>query len=160
MYAINYDNSRHSVLRLIWWRHQMESFSALLALCEGNPPFTGGFPSQRQVTRSFDVFFYLRLDKPFSNQSRRRWFEMPSRSLWRHCNGSSARYSVKKSSTWHKQQSDGFCWISQPIMTTSSNVNIFRVSGPLCGEFTGHRWIPLTKVNDAGLWCFLWSTPE
>ena len=36
----------------IWWRHQMETFSASLALCEGNPPVTGGFPSQRPVTRS------------------------------------------------------------------------------------------------------------
>ena len=41
---------------LTWWRHQMETFSALLALCEGNPPVTGGFPSQKPVTRSFDVF--------------------------------------------------------------------------------------------------------
>ena len=39
-----------------WWRHQMETFSALLALWEGNPPFTGGFPSQRPVTRSFEFF--------------------------------------------------------------------------------------------------------
>ena len=46
-----------------WWRHQMETFSALLALCEGNPPVTGGFPSQRPVTRSFDLFFDLRLNK-------------------------------------------------------------------------------------------------
>ena len=37
----------------------MEAFSALLALCEGNPPVTGWFPSQRPVTRSFDVFFGL-----------------------------------------------------------------------------------------------------
>ena len=42
---------------------------------------------------------------------------------------------------------------------TSSNGNIFRVAGPLCGEFTGHRWIPLTKTSDAELWCFLWSAP-
>ena len=35
-----------------------------------------------------------------------------------------------------------------------------RVTGPLCGEFTGHRWIPHTKASDAELWCFLWSTPE
>ena len=35
----------------------MEIFSALLALCDGNPPVTGGFPSQRPVTRSFDIFF-------------------------------------------------------------------------------------------------------
>ena len=33
-----------------WWHHQMETFSALLVLCEGNPPVTGGFPSKRPVT--------------------------------------------------------------------------------------------------------------
>ena len=47
-----------------WWRHQMETFSTLLALCEGNLPVTGGFPSQRPVTRSFDIFFDLCLNKP------------------------------------------------------------------------------------------------
>ena len=40
---------------------------------------------------------------------------------------------------------------------TSSNGNIFRVTGHLCGEFTGHRWIPFTKASDAALWYFLWS---
>ena len=40
-------------------------------------------------------------------------------------------------------------------MMTSSNGNIFHVTGHLCGEFTGHRWIPLTKASDAELWCFL-----
>ena len=39
-----------------WWRNQMETFSALLALCAGNSPVTGEFPSQRPVTQSFDVF--------------------------------------------------------------------------------------------------------
>ena len=34
------------------------NISALLALCEGNPPVTGAFPSQKPVTRSFDIFFY------------------------------------------------------------------------------------------------------
>ena len=42
---------------------------------------------------------------------------------------------------------------------TSSNGNIFRVTGPLCGEFTGHRWIPLTKASDVELRCILWSAP-
>ena len=42
---------------------------------------------------------------------------------------------------------------------TSSNGNIFRVTGPLWGEFTGNRWIPITKAIDAELWCFLWSPP-
>ena len=39
---------------------------------------------------------------------------------------------------------------------TSSNINIFRVTGLLCGKFTSHLWIPLTKASDAELWCFLW----
>ena len=70
----------------------------------GNSPVSGGFPSQRanifritdplweeftghrRVTRSFDVFFDLRLNKRLSKQSRRRWFQTQSRSLWRHCN--------------------------------------------------------------------------
>ena len=52
----------------------------------GNSPVTGEFPSHRPVTRSFDVFFDLRLNKRLSKQSRRRWFETPSRSLWHHCN--------------------------------------------------------------------------
>ena len=52
-----------------WWRHQMETFSALLAICAGNSPVTGEFPAQRPVTRSFGVFFYLRLNKRLSKQS-------------------------------------------------------------------------------------------
>ena len=42
-------------------------------------------------------------------------------------------------------------------MMPSSNGNIFRVTGPLWGESTGHQWIPLTKASDMELWCFLWS---
>ena len=45
-------------------------------------------------------------------------------------------------------------WMFVPMMT-SSNGNIFRVTGRLCGEFTGHRWIPRTKASDAELWCFM-----
>ena len=30
----------------------------------------------------------------------------------------------------------------------------FCVTGPLCGKFTGHWWIPSTKASDAKLWCF------
>ena len=48
----------------------------------------------------------------------------------------------------------------QFIMMTSSNGNIFRVTGHLCGEFTGPRWIPRTKASEAELWCFLWSASE
>ena len=73
-------------LNYIWWRHEMETFSALLALCAGNSPVTSEFPSQRQVASSFDVFFDLHLNKWLSKQSRGWWFETPSCSLWRHCN--------------------------------------------------------------------------
>ena len=41
----------------------------------------------------------------------------------------------------------------------SSNGNFFRIIGPLCAEFTGDQWVPLTKASDAELWCFLWSAP-
>ena len=46
-----------------WWRHEVETFSALLAICAGNSPITSEFPAQKSVTRSFDVFFDLRLNK-------------------------------------------------------------------------------------------------
>ena len=64
-----------------WWRHQMETFSALLAICAGNSPVTGEFPAHRPVTRSFDVFVDLLLNRRWG-----WWFETPSSPLWRHCN--------------------------------------------------------------------------
>ena len=53
------DVSRYlaSINESTWWRHQMEAFSALLALCEGDPSVIDGSPTQRPVTRSVDVFF-------------------------------------------------------------------------------------------------------
>ena len=63
----------------------MEAFSAILAFCAGNSPVTGEFPEQRPVTQSFDVFFDLGPSQQLSKQLRRRIFETPSRSLWRHC---------------------------------------------------------------------------
>ena len=68
------------------WRHQTETFYALLVLCAGSSPVTDEFPSQRPVIRIFDVFFDLRLNKRLSKQSWRWWFKTPSRSFWRHCN--------------------------------------------------------------------------
>ena len=52
----------------------------------GDTSLTGDFPSQRPVTRSFDVFFDPRLNQQLNKQWRRWWFETPSHSLWRHCN--------------------------------------------------------------------------
>ena len=69
-----------------WWRHQMETFSALLAICAENSPVPGEFPAQRPVTRSFDVFFDPRPNKRLSKQSWGWWSETPSSSLLRHRN--------------------------------------------------------------------------
>ena len=57
-------------------------------LCVGISSVTVEFPSQRPLTRRFDVFFDLRLNKRLSKQSGRRCFETPSRSFWCHCNDS------------------------------------------------------------------------
>ena len=92
-----------------WWRHQMETFSALLALCVGNSPVTGEFPAQRPVTRSFEISSDLRLSKRLSKQSPGWWFEMPLCSLWRHCNAEDA-FGKSQVRAWtgkynqHKQQ--------------------------------------------------------
>ena len=152
------------VLILPWWRHQMETFSALLAICAGNSPVPGEFPTQRPVTQSFDVFFDLRLNKRLSKQSRRRWFETSSRLLWRHCNA-----KVHPKNYAYGAPFVRFYFVNLLVpsgcssnftMMTSPNGNIFRVTGHLCGEFTGPRWIPHTKASNAELWCFLWSASE
>ena len=69
-----------------WWRHEMETFSASLVICAGNSPVTGEFPAQKPVTRSFDVFFDLHLNKQLSKKSWGWWFETQSHPLSRHCN--------------------------------------------------------------------------
>ena len=70
-----------------WWRHQMETFSVLLAICAGgNSPVPGEFAVERPVTRGFNIFFDLRLNKRLSKQSWGWWFETLSHPLWRHRN--------------------------------------------------------------------------
>ena len=80
------------LLYLSWWRHQMETFSALLALCAGNSPVTGEFPAWKPVTRSLDVSFDLRQNKMLNKQSWGWWFKMSSHSLWRHRNVSGLQW--------------------------------------------------------------------
>ena len=84
---VNYSSILFRVASLAWWRHQMETFSLLLVLCEGNPLVTSGFPSERPVMQSFEVCFDLCLNKQLSKQSRCRQLQTPSHSLWRHYNG-------------------------------------------------------------------------
>ena len=58
---------------LSWWRLQMETFSALLAICAGNSPVHGEFPAQRPVTRNFDVYFDMHPNYRLSKQSWGWW---------------------------------------------------------------------------------------
>ena len=120
-----------------WWRHQMETFSALLAICAGNSPVPGEFPAQRPVTRSFDIFFDLRLNKRLSKQSWGWWFETLSCSLWRHRNVV-PHYGDIKWPPWR---------IELPVngLTTKgqhSSVLLSLCEGypPVTGEFPIHRW--------------------
>ena len=66
-----------------WWRHQMETFSALLALSERNPP-------DSLTTASDAELWYILWSAPEQTleqtKSRRRWFDTPSSSLWRYYN--------------------------------------------------------------------------
>ena len=53
------------------------------------------------------------------------------------------------------------CFLYNDHMTTSSNGNLFHVTGPLWGEPTGNRWVPLSKAINARLGCFLrFETPS
>ena len=84
MWFIQYDHNFITSKELnhsSWWRHHMETFSALMTICAGNSPVPGEFPTQRPVTRSFDVYFDL-----LSKQSWGWWFETLSPPLWRHRN--------------------------------------------------------------------------
>ena len=87
-------NSSHS--RPVVWKH-MHGGPSMMTSSNGNifrvtghlcGEFTGPgeFPTQRPVTRSFDVFFDLSLKKRLSKESRGWWFQTQSRPLWRHCN--------------------------------------------------------------------------
>ena len=138
-----------------WWRHQMETFSALLDICAGNSPVPGEFPAQRPVTRSFDDFFDLSLDKRLGKQSWVWWFEtLSSVTLWCHCNGIIVFMICRLTGILkHCYQSNDenlywyymcvYLWVVLGyFMMTSSNGNIFHVTSPLCGEFTGPGEFP------------------
>ena len=99
-----------------------ETFSALLALCVGNSPVTGGLPSQRPVTRSFNDLFDLCQNKRLSKQSRRRWFETPWHSYWRHCNANEA---VTVAKLVHVPNQ---CW----LLVSNTQHSIYHIQWEIC----------------------------
>ena len=118
-----------------WWRHKMETFSVLLALSAENSPVNGEFPSQSPVTRSFDVFFDLLLNKRLNKQSRRLWFEIPSRSWWRRFN---------------YQYNNEICHISVAVqldMSLKSVHNLLCISFPIIQVYWVMRITTNTRDN-------------
>ena len=72
-----------------WWRHQMETFSALLAICAGNSPVRW-IPRTKARDAELCCLLWSASEKKWlSKQPWSGWFETPSWSLWRHCNGES-----------------------------------------------------------------------
>ena len=124
-------------------------------ICHVTAPLcVGEFSSQRPVTRSFDVFFHLCLNKRLSKQSWRGWFETPSRSWWCHCNG--CQYTLSTHVVRPCLGHNAHCH-----RIKSWHRNILGVTGPLLGESTVHRRIPpvtsgfpAQKVSNVEMWCF------
>ena len=144
----------------------METLSALLALCVcvcvcggggGDSPVTGEFPSHRPVMQSFDVFFDLRLNKRLSKQSWGWWFETPSRSLWRRCNGYTLWQSPSNFHVMHL--------VSRPTKQISwhsaSNVMI-SISWFWGADFHSkvNFWWRLRKIITIYAWYLCYSTSQ
>ena len=111
------------------WLRACYSTLAMMTSSDGNifrvtghlcGEFTGHrwIPAQRPVTRSFDAFFDLRLNKCLSKQSWGWWFETPTRPSWRHCKGDNSGVS------WHTSHCNWLFFISN----FHSNHNHFRIN--------------------------------
>ena len=134
MRAHCFGSSRHFM-----WRHPMETFSAFLALCEGKPPVTGGYPSQRPVTRSFDVFFDLCLNKRLSKQSIRQWFDSHRRGHRLHYNVTNA-FSERESNHYPEQRGHSPPkFLGHGCLVASPSI--------LCVTEFGHYWLKLALID-------------
>ena len=149
-----------------WWRHQMETFSVLLAICAGNSPVPGEFPAQRPVTRSFDVFFDLCSNKRLSKQSWGWWFETPSCPLWRHRNVvtlSSKLYVPSRSLCSEDQyllNTPRWCLETFGIRALHDDVIKLKHFPRYWPFVRGIHRSPVNSPHKGQLWCFLWSAPE
>ena len=105
----------------------------------GNPPVTGGFSSQR-ASNAEKVSICWRYHMVLLN---RCWSRGMAETSWSTKNLGLCHVITCPCIPWNTW------WRHQ--METSK----LRVTGHLCGEFTGARWIPHTKASDVELWCFL-----
>ena len=153
-----------------WWRHQMKTFSALPAICAGNSPGNKVQWRGALIFSLIGVWINGWVNNREAGDLRRY---RAHHDFIGNCN---ARliiiyvcqcFCIQLGTNINSRNLDCFrqswlLWYLPPdadrgniFMMTSSNGNILRVTGHLCGEFTGPRWIPRTKASDAALWCFL-----
>ena len=111
----------------------------------GNSPVTGEFPAQRTVTRTFDVFFDLRLNRRLSKQWWGWWFEMLWCPLWRHCNVSCI-FSKASANEDRRYACNAFSQQLKPC------------SAPVCSPYH-QTTIPENKVNGANMG-LIWGRQE
>ena len=131
--------------------------SASLALCVGNSPWPVNSPHKGPVTRKMFPFDDVIMVNMCQNMCRfdARFFRCV-KITWPCGEGHGLEFGIKFVPSW---QSDEWITLKWNTMMMPSNGDIFRVTGHLCGKFTGHRWIPRTKASDAELLYFLWSAP-
>ena len=129
--------------RLFRRRSNKTSKLRVTGLCAGNSPATGEFPAQ-MASNAENIYIWWRHHELWLLKLQDQY---PKRSKSNRTNKLDVHRHIRLSLT--------------PLsMMTSSNGTFFRINGHLCGEFSGHRWIPRTKASDAKLWWFLWSAPE
>ena len=100
-YNVTHCDCDGSMTSYTWWRHQMETFSALLALCHR------WLPRTKASDAELWFFFDLHLNKRLSKQWGGWWFETPSRPWWRLCNETQRPHVYECSSTanmWQLKQ--------------------------------------------------------
>ena len=123
-----------------WWRYLWKHYPRYWPFVR----VTGEFPSQRPVTRSFDVFFHMRLNKRLSKQSSRWQFETPSCSIWRHCNDNNMQYVAVKTRSFFFQKSPQRSFHSSPVKAS------YGVS--FVGSNSGWYLVSATAVIRAITW--------
>ena len=123
-----------------------ENISTLLALCAGNSPVTGEPASQKASDAELWCFNDLRLNKRLSKQSRHRWFETSSLSLWRH----GENYSVTVTLPEHLKSPTIHMFFQRFILTNNTKkVPPLRITGFLWKKKPNHNGLPLQKTSDA-----------
>ena len=127
-----------------WWLEGIESISELLALCDGNPPVTGGFPSQRASNTGFGVFFDVSQNELLSKHLICQWFETP----WCSCDVTVIEGLVYITVTFYDHHGVSNHWQFNCLFNnrfSAKNISKLCITDPLWGESTCGCWIPLTN---------------